>query len=57
LARQIGYVARTATVTAAVDSHLYALYRDDFLAVVTGHAAARAAGEAVADTRLATRSG
>jgi hypothetical protein len=46
-------VPRTATVRAAVDSELYALQRDDFLAAVTGHHAAQAAGEAVADARLA----
>jgi MFS family permease len=46
-------VPRTATVKAAVDSHLYVLQRDDFLAAVTGHAAARAAGQAVAEARLA----
>jgi MFS family permease len=46
-------VPRTATVRAAVDSELYALQRDDFLAAVTGHQIARAAGEAVADARLA----
>jgi MFS family permease len=45
-------VPRTATVRAAVDSKLYALRRDDFLSAVTGHSAARAAGEAVAQTRL-----
>ena len=45
-------VPRTATVTAAVDSHLYALQRADFLAAITGHYAAQAAGEAVADARL-----
>ena len=46
-------VPRTATVKATVDSRLYALQRDDFLAAVTGHYAAQAAGEAVADERLA----
>ena len=46
-------VPRTATVTALVDSELYALLRDDFLEAVTGHSAAHAAGEAVADARLA----
>jgi MFS family permease len=46
-------VPRTATVTALVDSRLYALQREDFLAVVTGHQAARAAGHAVAEERLA----
>jgi MFS family permease len=45
-------VPRTATVTATVDSELYALQRDDFLAAVTGHAAAHAAGQAVAEERL-----
>jgi MFS family permease len=48
-------VPRTATVKAIVDTELYALQRGDFLAAVTGHAAARAAGEAVAEERL-TRS-
>jgi len=46
-------VPRTATVKATVDSQLYALQRDDFLAAITGHRAAQAAGEAVADARLA----
>ena len=46
-------VPRTATVTAAVDSELYALQRDDFLAAVTGHAAAHTKGQEVAQTRLA----
>jgi CRP-like cAMP-binding protein len=45
-------VPRTATVTALVDSRLYALQRDDFLAAVTGHAAAHAAGHAIVDERL-----
>ena len=34
-------------------AHLFALQRDDFLAAVTGHSAAHAAGQAVADARLA----
>ncbi len=46
-------VPRTASVAAAVDSHLYALQRDDFLAAVTGHSVAHAAGQAVAEARLA----
>jgi MFS family permease len=45
-------VPRTATVTAAVDSKLFALRRDDFLSAVTGHSVAHAAGEAIAQTRL-----
>jgi MFS family permease len=48
-------VPRTATVRATIDSKLYALRRTDFLSAVTGHSAARAAGEAIAETRL-TRS-
>ena len=40
-------------MTAVVDSTVYALQRDDFLAAVTGHSAARAAGEQIADARLA----
>ena len=46
-------VPRTATVTAVVDSRLRALERGPFLEIVTGHTTARAAGEAVADARLA----
>lgn len=46
-------VPRTATVTAVTETRLVALKRDDFLAAVTGHDAARAAGEAVAAERLA----
>ena len=46
-------VPRTATVTASVDSQLYALQRDDFLEALTGHHGCRTAGEAVADARLA----
>jgi MFS family permease len=46
-------VPRTATVTAVADSQLYALERDAFLAAVTGHSAAHAAGQQVADARLA----
>jgi CRP-like cAMP-binding protein len=46
-------VPRTATVTAIVESELYALQRDDFLEAVTGVEAAHAAGHAVAEQRLA----
>jgi MFS family permease len=45
-------VPRTATVTALADSRLYVLQRDDFLAAVTGHEGAHAAGQTVADERL-----
>jgi MFS family permease len=45
-------VPRTATVTALADSRVYVLQRDDFLAAVTGHAAARAAAHRVAEERL-----
>ena len=47
-------IARTATVTAVVDSKVWALERDDFLAAVTGHPGVRAAGEALVDERLAS---
>ena len=50
-------VPRTATVTALVDSHLYVLQRDDFLAAVTGHEAARAAGQTVVEERLSRAAG
>jgi MFS family permease len=46
-------VPRTATVKALTETKLYALQRDDFLAAVTGHSAAHAAGHAVAEERLA----
>ncbi|MFL5919385.1 MAG: MFS transporter [Gaiellaceae bacterium] len=49
-------VPRTATVTALVDSSLYTLQRDHFLAAVTGHGAAHAAGRKVAEERLAVSS-
>jgi MFS family permease len=46
-------VPRTATVKALTETKLYALQRADFLAAVTGHSAAHAAGQAVAEERLA----
>jgi MFS family permease len=45
-------VPRTATVTALVESRLYVLQRDDFLAAVTGHEAAHAVGHSVVEERL-----
>ena len=50
-------VPRTATVTALVDSRLFVLQRDDFLAAVTGHDAAHAAGQNIADERLSRTAG
>jgi MFS family permease len=50
-------VPRTATVTALVDSRLYVLQRDDFLAAVTGHEAAHAAAHTVIDERLSRTAG
>jgi MFS family permease len=47
-------VPRTATVTAAVGTRLFALERADFLAAVTGHALAEAAARDVVGERLAT---
>jgi MFS family permease len=46
-------IPRTATVTAASATRLYALERADFLAAVTGHALAEAAAQDIVDARLA----
>lgn len=46
-------VPRTATVTAQEKMQLCTIRREDFLAVVTGHPAVRAAGEEVVTERLA----
>ncbi len=48
-------VPRTATVTAATATRLYALERADFLAAVTGHALAEAAAHEIVGARLASR--
>jgi MFS family permease len=47
-------VPRTATVTAATATRLYALERADFLAAVTGHALAEAAAHEIVGVRLAS---
>ncbi len=46
-------VPRTATVTALTDVRLYALEKDPFLTVVTGHAPAEQAASALVSQRLA----
>ena len=50
-------VPRTATVTASVDSRLYALERADFLDAVSGHSAGLAAVDAVVAERLPRTAG
>ena len=46
-------VPRTATVRADTAARLYALERDDFLAIVTGNSLAHTEADAVAAERLA----
>ena len=46
-------IARTATVTTATDTVLYALDREDFLAAVTSHPVSAEAAEEVVSSRLA----
>jgi CRP-like cAMP-binding protein len=46
-------VPRTATVRADTAARLYALERDDFLAIVTGNSLAHSEADAVAAERLA----
>jgi hypothetical protein len=48
-------VPRTATVTAATATRLFALERADFLAAVTGHALAEAAADQIVGERLASQ--
>jgi hypothetical protein len=45
-------VPRTTTVSARVDSRVYALERSDFLAAVTGHRAGAAAAQAIVEERM-----
>jgi len=45
-------VPRTATVTAEVDTNLFALERDEFIAAVTGHAPSAEVADAVIASRL-----
>ena len=50
-------VPRTATVTAAEDTTLLALDRDEFIAAVTGYAPSREAADSVIGSRLASLTG